>query len=318
MAELAERQHGVVGRGQLEGLGFPPDAIRRKVSSGRLHPVHAGVYAVGHRARSQHAGWMAAVLACTPSSSQRERVAAGLASFAADLAATGRVALGHRSAAALWGIRRYSGTWIDVTVPTKSRSQRPIRRHFSRLPSDEITVLDGIPVTTVPRTIFDLAATSRDEEVESMLREAEYRRLDDHLSLPHLLARYPRRRGAPAIRAALLRLRESPGRVEGSLEERFLPFLDRHRLLRPNFNAWLEIEGERYRVDCLWPEVREIVELDGWDGHGTRSAFRSDRGRDRRLRSHGYGVTRLTWSQLEDEPEQIAADLRRLLAAPRR
>ena len=73
--------------------------------------------------------------------------------------------------------------------------------------------------------------------------------------------------------------------------------------------------GRRHQVDCLWPANRQIVELDGWEGHGTRTAFRDDRARDRRLRAAGYRVTRLTWNQLEDEPDAVAADLRTLLAA---
>ncbi len=170
-----------------------------------------------------------------------------------------------------------------------------------------------MPVTTVPRTILDMAAISAPEAVESMLREAEYRRLYDRLSLWDLLERYPRRRGSPAVRAALRRVQEKPGRIRSRLEERFLPFLDRYRLPRPRFNAWLEVGGERVQVDCLWAEVRQIVELDGWESHGTRAAFRGDRTRDRRLRVAGYGVTRIAWSQLGDEPEEIAADLRALL-----
>jgi very-short-patch-repair endonuclease len=106
---------------------------------------------------------------------------------------------------------------------------------------------------------------------------------------------------------------ERPGRTHGRLEERFLPFLDRHRLPRPRLNAWLQLAEERCQVDCLWPEVGQIVELDGWESHGTRSAFRDDRARDRRLRVAGYGVTRIAWSQLDDEPEAIAADLKSLI-----
>jgi very-short-patch-repair endonuclease len=218
--------------------------------------------------------------------------------------------LSHRSAAALWGIRRWSGGIIDVTVPRRCRRGGPVRRHFSLLPPEEITEREGIPVTTVPRTIFDMAGVSPPEAVESMLREAEYRRLYDRLSLHDLLERYPRRRGSRAIRAALARVAERPGRIRSPLEERFLPFLDSHRLPRPRLNAWLEVAGERWQVDCLWAEARQIVELDGWEAHGTRSAFRRDRTRDRRLRAAGYGVTRIAWGDLEDEPEEIAADLR--------
>lgn len=182
-----------------------------------------------------------------------------------------------------------------------------------------MTKQEGIPVTTVPRTIFDMAAISPPEAVEAMLREAEYRQLHDALSLWDLLERYPRRRGSVAVRSALLRLQERPGRIRGRLEERFLPFLDRHRLPRPRFNAWLEVAEERIQVDCFWPEPLQIVELDGWEAHGTRSAFRGDRTRDRRLRVAGYGVTRIAWAALDDEPDEIAADLRALLghcAAP--
>ena len=182
-------------------------------------------------------------------------------------------------------------------------------------PPDEVTIDEGIPVTTVPRTIFDLAATASPDEVEFALREAEYRQLHDALSLHDLLARYPGRRGARTVRRALDSLREASGRVESPLEEVFVPFLRRHHLPRPQLNAWLEAGGKRYRVDCLWPSTRQIVELDGWEGHRTRSAFRSDRARDRRLAVAGFSITRLTWSQLEDEPTAVAADLRTLLGA---
>ncbi|HEX6666325.1 MAG TPA: DUF559 domain-containing protein [Solirubrobacterales bacterium] len=231
-------------------------------------------------------------------------------------------ALSHRSAAALWGIRSSAGTTIHVTSPVKGRSRELIERHYSRLPDDEMTVEDGIPVTTVPRTILDLAAGSsrrlaeRALVVESMLRQAEYRELHDPLSLPALLARYPRRSGARAVRLALARRGETPGRTRSPLEERFLVFLDRHRLPRPQLNAWIEVGGTSYEVDCLWSDRRQIVELDGWQAHGTRTAFRSDRTRDRRLVSSGYRVTRLTWSQLTDEPSAIARDLRQSLAPP--
>jgi very-short-patch-repair endonuclease len=221
--------------------------------------------------------------------------------------------LSHRSAAALWGIRGTSRRAIEVTSGSKARSRAGIHRHFARLPADEVTVERGIPVTTVPRTIFDLAATHGADVAESALRQSEYLRLHDRLSLPDLLERYPRRRGAKAIRQCLARRRETPGSTRSPLEERFLPFLRAHGLPLPQLNAWMNVGGRRYQVDCLWPAQRQIVELDGWEGHGTRSAFRDDRVRDRRLRVAGYAITRLTWSQLEDEPTAIANDLSVLL-----
>lgn len=293
VADLAERQHGVVSRDQLAGLGLGREAIGRRLRAGRLHRIHAGVYAVGHRVLSVQGRWMAAVLA-----------------------GPGAV-LSHRSAAALWGIRSNHGRPIDVTSPSKSKSQGVIRRHRARLPRDEITTHENIPVTTVPRTIFDLAAVSP-QSVESALRQAEYLRLYDAPSLLDLLDRYPGHRGNRAVRAALVRLRETPGRTRSDFEKRFVAFLDRYRLPRPHFNAWIQLESDRFQADCLWPDQRLIVELDSWSAHGTRSAFRNDKARDRKLAVAGYTTTRIPWAALDDEPDEIAADLRCLLTDPQR
>ena len=238
--------------------------------------------------------------------------------MAAVLASGPEAVLSHWSAAALWMIRPNSRTRIDVTVPHRSRSSDLIRRHISEAPADERTVKEGIPVTTVPRTIFDLAATEPVDVVVSMLREAEFRQLYDRLSLRDLIERYPGRRGVQKVRLALERLEEEPsGRKRSKLEERFAPFLRKHHLPLPRFNDWIASGAKRYQVDCHWPGTGQIVELDGWKGHGTRSAFREDRARDRALRVAGYSVTRLTWNQLDDEPEAVSADLRVLLGIER-
>ena len=174
---------------------------------------------------------------------------------------------------------------------------------------------EGISVTSVHRTIFDLAPHGDVDAVVAMIKEAEYLNRWDRLSLPDLLGRYPGKRGSRKVRFALQRLEEEPtGRRLSRLEERFAPFLRRYRLPVPRFNDWILLGAKRYKVDCHWPGTGRIVELDGWEGHGTRSAFRDDRERDRRLTAAGYTVTRLTWNQLEDEPAAIAADLRVLLA----
>jgi very-short-patch-repair endonuclease len=235
--------------------------------------------------------------------------------MAAVLASGAGTVLSHHSAAALWGLRRYSEGAVHVTVCWKSTSSKLIRRHLSQLPDDERTVEEGIPVTTVPRTILDLAATESVDVVENLVREAEFQRLYDQLSLRDLVERYPGRRGVGKVRAALERLERTPfGRRRSPLEERFVPFLRRHRLPQPRFNDWIVLGAKRFQVDCHWPGTGQIVELDSWEGHGTRSSFRSDRARDRALRGAGYSVTRLTWAQLDDEPEQIAADLRVLFS----
>jgi very-short-patch-repair endonuclease len=213
-------------------------------------------------------------------------------------------------------IRPSSRTVIDVTCPHKSRSWAGIRRHHKALPLDEVRVEEGIPVTSVPRTILDLAATESEDAVENLLREMEFLELRDRLSLWDLLERYPRRRGVRGVRTALERLKDDPpGRKRSRLEERFSPFLRRYRLPLPRYNNPIALgDGRYYRVDCHWPGTNRIVELDGWQAHKTRTAFREDRARDRRLEVAGYSVTHLTWNQLDDEPLEVATDLRALLS----
>lgn len=293
LAELARRQHGVVGRWQLVDRGWSEGAIDKRIRSGRLHRLHAGVYSVGHRLVAKQGWWMAAVLASGP-----------------------EALLSRRTAAALWGLRGYSGGAVHVIVPRKSTSSKRIRRHFSIVPPDERAVEEGIPVTSVHRTIFDLAATEDVDVVVALIREAEYLNRYDRLSLWDLLVRYPAKRGSRNLRFALERLREEPsGRKRSRVEERFAPFLRRHRLPMPRFNDWILLGSKRYRADCHWPDPRLIVELDGWEGHSSRSAFQDDRARDRALKVAGYSVIHLTWNQLDDEPSTIAADLRALLGA---
>jgi hypothetical protein len=235
--------------------------------------------------------------------------------MAAVLACGSGAALSHRSAVALWGIGSTWGGAIDVTLPSKSRSRGSIRRHSADLPADEVTTQHGIPVTTVPRTLFDLAATMAIDPVEQALRQSERLRLYDSLSLEDLLARYPRHRGNVTIRECLRRRRELPvGVAREELEARFLAFLDRFGLPRPRLNDWLTVGSRRYQADCLWPEQRVIVELDGYETHGTWNAFEGDRDRDRRLVAAGYRGARITWRQLHTIPEEVAADLSALLA----
>ncbi len=234
--------------------------------------------------------------------------------MAAVLASGPDAVLSHYSAAALWLLRPTSRTTIDVTVPHPTRSSKLIRRHVSHLPADERTVEEGIPVTTAPRTILDLAATEPLYIVKALLREMEYRELWGSLSLWDLVERYPGRRGIRKVKAALEGIKDEPsGERKSPLEERFGPFLRSHRLPPCHFNHPIEAGGKSFQVDCHWPGTNQIVELDGWQGHKSRSAFREDRARDRILNVHGYTVTHLTWNQLDDEPDEVASDLRVLL-----
>lgn len=137
--------------------------------------------------------------------------------------------------------------------------------------------------------------------------------LTDRLSIPDLLARYPRRRGTAALRELLQEDVSAGGVTRNDFEEAFVPLLDSHGLPRPRFNADVAVGGRFFSVDCLWREERLIVELDGRATHGTRQAFESDRERDRLLMVDRWRVMRVTWRQLHYDGARIAADLRTAL-----
>lgn len=192
------------------------------------------------------------------------------------------------------------------------RSSEGIRRHELKLSPDETTVRRRIPVTTLARTLFDMAAESSREGLEGAIREAEYLHRFRIETLANLLDRHPGRRGAKTIKACLHRLGHGPrGRSRSKLETRFAALLARTDLPKPDLNVLLELDGHWVEADCLWRSQHVIVELDGGQSHDTRSAFESDRERDRRLQAAGWRVVRVTWRQLDDPA--TFADLRRLL-----
>ena len=286
IAALAERQHGTVARSQLLKLGMGRGAIARRLENGRLHVIHRGVYAVGHRSFTKRGRFMAAVLAGGPGA-----------------------VLSHRSAAELWGLRQSSRGRIEITVATSLRVRPGIDAHRATLALDEVTVHDGIPVTTVPRTLLDLAAVVPPAQVERAIHEAEVLRLWDPLSLADLLERHPGARGTAAMREMIERAKQGLEVSRSELENRFLTLIAEKNLPRPQTNVL--VEG--YEVDCVWREQRLIVELDGHATHATREGFERDRARDRRLQAAGWRVVRITWRQLHDDPHAVAADLAALL-----
>lgn len=286
IAAIAERQHGVIGHSQLLALGLSRKMIHLRVRAGRLHRIHQGVYAVGHRRLSQRGRYMAAVL-----SGGEDAV------------------LSHRSAAALWDILPARGR-IHVTTPRTLRERDGVRFHCGGLRTDETTEHDGIPTTTVARTLLDIAA-SEPGRFEQALGEAEYRRLDDPVGLTALVARHPTRRGVATVRAALASARAGATREE--LEHRFRALISKHKLPRPEFNAGLELAPGRWiKPDCIWRKARLIVELDSRAAHETASRFDSDRERDRLLMLAGWRVVRVTWRQVTGDARRLARDLRRL------
>jgi very-short-patch-repair endonuclease len=292
IASLAANQHGVVARGQLAALGLGLDAIDHRVEQGRLHRLHRAVYAVGHRSLTREAHWMAAVLA----------------------GGDGAV-LSHRSAAALWAIRGSGPADVEITAPRQRRARPGIQAHRTTLAPDEISVHRGIPVTTPARTLLDLAALPDQHRLARAAERAESLRLTSPTSLEALAARYPGRPGVPAIRRLVARngITDTPTRSD--LERRFLSLLDAESLPRPLVNKEIRLaRGTKPEADFTWRSHHLVVEVDGYETHGTRQAFERDRARDRALQSAGWRVVRITWRQLQSEPAAIAADLRAMLA----
>ena len=291
IANLAARQHGVVTRTQLTALGLGHGAIDRRVTRRLLHPIHRGVFAVGHAAVSREGAWLAAVLA------------------------TGADAvLSHRSAAALWGLHNGSPARPEVTAPHRRR-RADIRTHRIALRPDEVTKEHGIPVTTPARTLLDLAGVVPPHQLERAMHRAEYRRLGSPLSLDALLARYPGRRGTAAMRRILATRNIGSNLTRSELEAEFLALVDAHRLPRPRTNQSIDLADRAVEADAVWPEHRLIVELDGHAAHTTRRAFEADRARDRRLQAQGWRVARITSRQLHQDGPAITAELDALLAS---
>ena len=183
--------------------------------------------------------------------------------------------------------------------------------HRVPLAPDEVTRRRTIPVTTAQRTLLDLAGVLGPRALRRAVNEAAVLRLPDAPSLGELVARHPRARGVGALRA-LLRSGQA-GLTRSELEDAFLTLVDRAELPRPRVNLVLEHARGRVEADCVWPHAGVVVELDGYASHGTRLAFERDRARDRALQVAGWRVVRVTWRQLVEQPDAIAAELRALL-----
>lgn len=270
LAEIAARQHGVATISQIRAAGWNKNAVSKGSREGRLHRLHRGVYAVGHRAPSLARDWMAAVLAC----------------------GEGAV-LSHASAAALWGLLRPIEGPVDVSVPSSSGrlNRREIRLHrcrslvspgFDDIRGREltlVTVRNRIPVTTVPRTIDDLRGAVPPYLVRRATRQAE-------------LAGY-RIQGAETKR------------TRSDLEGDFLDFCRRQGIPCPEVN----VKVGSFEVDFLWRDKRVVVETDDFRYHRGSVAFEDDHAREPELRRRGFAVRRFTGRQIDEESDRVAADL---------
>jgi very-short-patch-repair endonuclease len=272
LAELAQHQHGLVTSDQLVAQGFTRRMIDWRVSTGELHVVHRGVYAGGYVQRTNESRYMAAVLAC------------------------GECAvLSHRSAAALVRICPHHMV-VDVTVPGRRRGRPGINVHRTRhLPERDVTTVRGIPVTSLRRTLIDLADVVTPDAFQKALRSAENLYDFDRRTLRSIHGRRRLPLGHQLTRSDAERL------LQQLAEQAGLP--------APVMNG--VIAG--MEVDAHWPDQRVAVEIDGYAYHRTRSQLQRDDRKATALAIAGYTLLRFTYADLQDDPAYVIASLRSVL-----
>lgn len=281
---LAERQYGTVARWQLISIGLTGRQVGHRIENGRLVPIRRGVYGVGHRPEGRNAKLMSAVLLCGQGA-----------------------ALSHRSAAAHWGLITWNGE-VEVlspysgkrreTEPDRNLLDPPVVRRTKSLHEREVVTLKGIPVTTVTRTLIDLASVVDEQKLAEALNEATRRSLLNHNELRVEVACARGRKGVSTLRRLLERWHPETVLTRSELEVRFLGFLEQYRFPRPAVNS--RVEG--FEVDFYWEQFELIVELDGREFHDTDRGFEVDRERTAALELSGRRVLRLTWSMVVHDP----------------
>ena len=258
MAALAASQYGVVSRTQLTTVvGVSEAGVHRLVARGRLHPVYRGVYAVGHTALRREGRFIAAALASGPGT-----------------------AVARRAAGAHWEIRPSDRAKVDVVTNRPGLApHRQIDRRFSRhLGPQDVTVHRGVPVTTVTRTLVDLASVVGFHDLRRTLERADARQLLDAGAVLRSCAGRP---GAPSLRAILESWAPAPTR--SAFEDELLLLIQRAGFPPPRINS--EVCG--FEVDMFWPGERLVVEADSFAFHATRAAMERDRHRDAVLAREG-------------------------------
>jgi len=295
VARIAERQHGVVSRDQLRGIGLTEATIKQGVAAGRLYPLFRSTFAVGHPRTDRRSRLIAATLAC----------------------GEGTV-ISHGTAAALLGLWEYWPAEIEVIAPIESgRKIRGIRRRFVPPPPSELVMRKtGIPCTTPSRTIVDVAGITGPKQLAGAVEQAAVLEI---LNVPEIdgILLESRRRGTKKLNRVLEPWRRySPRvRVRSRMEAKMLPLLTHHNLPIPECNVKLRIERETFEVDFLWREERVVVETDGGRFHGNPAAQARDGHRNRMLARAGYRVPRFGWDELRDDPDQVIAEIRHFLSS---
>lgn len=270
-------RYGVVDRATLIEAGVTARQIERRVARGALHALHPGVYAVGHTALSREGRWLGAVLAC----------------------GAGAV-LSHWSAAALWDLVQQDPSRPHVT--TDRRLNPPgIATHRGRLTPGDRNRRYGIPVTSVARTLVDLAPLLDEERLERIVGEAQFRRRFSAAAVREALGRRPNR--------VLRQLLDDLNPTQSHLEDCFLRLCRGHEIPRPR----AQLRDGRKRPDFVWPAQRLVVEADSWLAHGTPRAFQADRTQSNALQLAGWTILRFTYADVTRRPALVANQVRGVL-----
>jgi very-short-patch-repair endonuclease/predicted transcriptional regulator of viral defense system len=287
--KLAKANNRVVTFRALKAAEIPPDLICRRAASGYLHRLHHGVYLLDPPERASRITLMtAAVDACGPGA-----------------------VLSHRSAAELLGLLPEQRGYIEVTVVAHNAGDRPgIRRHrVPALDPADIRIRSGIPVTSRARTVLDAASYLRGGELEELVAAAMSKGQTNAQDIEAAIARRPSRRGVARLRA-LLRQDGGPRWTRSWAERRILALVRQARLPVPITNTMLL----GFQVDAIWPDLKLVVEVDGYEFHGDRDSFENDRARDAALIAAGYTVIRFTATQLDEQPMLVISRLSAALA----
>src|SRR3954471_8121759 len=283
IARLANRRKGLVTRDELSDAGLTERQIDWRLENGALIPEYERIYRVGHCAPNLETSYLAAVLACGEGA-----------------------LLSGRAATYLYGLIKGEAPKPEVTTPTQRRPQGVIT-HRARVHALEATTYHDIPITTVPRTVVDMAARSTPGELAELFHHAAVRfRVKPH-HVEAVLRRRPNARGANTLR----RVMNGDERALLSVLERgFIALLRKHDLPLPQTN----IPKDGHWVDCYWPEPPLTVELDSYRFHSTRHAWEEDHRRERKARRRG-DYRRYVWADVFEEPTATVADLMPLLSA---
>jgi very-short-patch-repair endonuclease len=281
---LAELQYGVVARWQLTLLGYGRNGIQDRINRGLLKPMHAGVYAVGHTKLTRHGFFLAAVLAFGP-----------------------RALLSHRSAGVLWDIVSSRQVKVDVLTHVSAQRGTPrIRAHRTRkLHPEDWTIKDGIPVTSLARTIIDLAAILSPARLLDVIDDAVRAEIFDLAALERAMARSPRRRGVRKLERLLADYRGAPN-LRSKFEKRFRPRL---RATKQLPEALYDVQVAGHEADVYFPQFELVIELDSRGFHLTPRAFENDAVRDADRLKQGIKTLRVTDKRFYSEPDAVIEDV---------